>query len=153
LALLVAATPVVADQPPKVVIEDLSKNPLVQVIKRSIQIPLNVRDALAKLMGDTKILLADRGDELQPDFRVPGAKELPSWRFLFGFSTNRQTYLYIERGAPAASAYAIVFDCRAKTPRFIWAGADLDPPYARNPNGLRKRIIGGDLLTHDPSVW
>lgn len=134
---------------------DLGGFHVLRTFHHSTEMPTRLQNALAKLFKEPKLFLSEPGQPLQDELFIQGvSRKLPRRRFVFGFETNNYYYVYLERGAPAVCAYLIAF---AKTtdrrPEFVWAGADLNIPFARDAEQLRRRVSRNQLLDHDPAVW
>jgi hypothetical protein len=143
-----------AAPPERIAAELLTSRPL-RIAYHNRDLPQPLISALGKLFREAKVELAEPGSPIQGEFVINGhGRRLPSRRFILGFETTKLYCIYIERGAPAICAYAIIFEKISSGQfRFVWAGADLEPPFAHTVDALKRRITNHDLLDHDPKIW
>jgi hypothetical protein len=142
--------------PPPAALAELKLLKLSKLMVRVDQIPSPLREVLAKTFHQKVLKLGNPQDLIGGAVTYTGdpARFAPYRRLIFAFETQRYAFVYYESGDPELSASCLIFDItNSQHPRFIWGGADLHRPFARNPLELRERIARGKLWDDKPYIW
>lgn len=142
--------------PPSGAVADLKALKPIKVVTRVDQLSAPLRKSLARTFHQKTLQLGNPGDLIggAVTYRGDPARLAPYRRLIFAFETQRHAFVYYESGDPELSASCLIYDTtNSSHPRFVWGGADLHRPFARNPSELRARISGGKLWDDKPYIW
>lgn len=142
--------------PPQGPLTELNSSNAGKVTVRVDELSLPLRKSLAKTFHQKILQLGNPGDLIGGAVTYTGdpARFAPYRRLIFAFETQHYAFVYYESGDPELSASCLIFDItNAQHPRFVWGGADLHRPFARNLSELRTRLARGKLWDDKPYIW
>jgi hypothetical protein len=137
-------------------LKELMSGKIKKTITHVAGMPPPLQRALAKTFHQECLELADPGHMIggSVTYTNDPARLAPHRRLIFAFETEKHAFIYYESGDPENSPACVVFDIEdPQSPRFVWGGADMKRPFAKNPRQLRAKILGAKLADNYSFIW
>lgn len=125
---------------PSEIIKDAGTPEIEHVYESVSSMPRGLKESLRKTFNQEKLLIAEPNARVrETDVVTADDAELPTRRFVIGFSTQRFQYIYYRAAGPENAGKLLVFAKHGNYYQRIWGGVEFNS-NPRNPNDVLARV-------------